>query len=644
MLLGFAHVLAHQVTGALDDERAAQRVGDVFGQRGFAGAGRAVKAQAAVAAHGKRLHDARQLKARRDVEHGQVVSGHRVAAVGGLLLAQSHVGVFQLPLDQAFELLLLLLLQSLCIRARTQVFSGLVVSGQPGKAHCGVNLRWRQPLAGGELGHEGFADMHAVQRFSHHAFARPRRRRTQFQVVSETAAKRRVNLLDAVGHPQRRHGIGRQNLVHPGLAADGARARRRELVRARHQLRGLAGNRRKHVFNLVEQQRRLRAAFEKHLRNLQRAVAVAPAQGIAVAVAGLHLVQVQAGGLCHHLGQLGFAGAGRAVHQHIHAGRVLRHSVAQQGHQHPGVFLHKRKISQPQCAACGGPGEHRHQLAGVAVFAHQHGRQFVADLHQVGQVGDVVLGDQIFDHADALQPRASAQRFGHLGGGHPRDIGNRGVGFRRVADLELHQQRAQIALVARQRAIQQQRAFGAVEQQQVGQGINVLFNQRGLLFQHIGQPVPGRAQGLQQVFGLVLDILVEVEKQRAFFIRAAPDTMARHEVGVSQAFMAGPGVVAGAAALQKFPQTVQRRHGPHQMAARQRHQAVQVAPHIELGALARGQAQHKVRTHQIQHRGLLQVRGQHKSLRIQCAAFAHGQPLVENTFFSKKPAISASPP
>ena len=89
--------------------------------------------------------------------------------------------------------------------------------------------------------------------------------------------------------------------------------------------------------------------------------------------------------------------------------------------------------------ACSVPGEHRHQRAGVAVFAHQHGRQFVADFHQAGQVSHVVLEPQTFDRADMIQPRAGAQGFSRLGGGHPCNVDNSDVGFWRVADLERHQ-------------------------------------------------------------------------------------------------------------------------------------------------------------------------------------------------------------
>jgi hypothetical protein len=150
------------------------------------------------------------------------------------------------------------------------------------------------------------------------------------------------------------------------------------------------------------------------------------------------------------------------------------------------------------------PREHRHQVAGAAVFAHQHRRQLFADLHQVGQVGDVLLRDQVLDHADAFEPRAGAQRLGDLAGLDAGHRGDRGVGLLRVRDLELDQQAAQVALVARQRAVQQQRALGGVELQQAGQRVDVLLHQRRFLLQAPRQPVAGGAEHGSRSFGASL--------------------------------------------------------------------------------------------------------------------------------------------
>jgi hypothetical protein len=111
------------------------------------------------------------------------------------------------------------------------------------------------------------------------------------------------------------------------------------------------------------------------------------------------------------------------------------------------------------------PREHRHQFVVVAVLAHQHRRKLLADLHQIGEVGDVVFGDQVLDEADALEPRARAQGLAHFARVDARDVGDGRIGLGRVVDLELDQQRAQVALIARERAVEQQRAFGLVELQ-----------------------------------------------------------------------------------------------------------------------------------------------------------------------------------
>ena len=180
-------------------------------------------------------------------------------------------------------------------------------------------------------------------------------------------------------------------------------------------------------------------------------------------------------------------------------------------------------------------------IAAVAgVMAHQHRRQLLADLHQVGQVGDVVLGDQVLDHADALEPRAGAQRLGHVGLADAGDAGDRRVRLLRVRDLELDQQAAQVALVARERAVQQQRALGRVQLQEPGERVDVLLDQRRFLLQAAREPVGGGPEHREQVLGRVLDVLVDVEEDGAFFIWAAPAAVARHERLVAQALVAAP--------------------------------------------------------------------------------------------------------
>ena len=97
--------------------------------------------------------------------------------------------------------------------------------------------------------------------------------------------------------------------------------------------------------------------------------------------------------MCHHFGQLGFARTRGTVQQHVHAQLFALHGIAHQTDQHLDVVVDKVKIYWAQLGFSCGPGEHGHQLALVAVLAHQHRGQFFAYLHQVGQVGDVVLAD-----------------------------------------------------------------------------------------------------------------------------------------------------------------------------------------------------------------------------------------------------------
>ena len=249
-----------------------------------------------------------------------------------------------------------------------------------------------------------------------------------------------------------------------------------------------------------------------------------------------------------------------------------------------------------------GRGEHRHQLVRAAVFAHQHRRQLLADLHQVGQVGDVVFGDQVLDHADAFQPAAGAQRLGHLAGIDPGHRGDGSVGLLSAGHLELDQQAAQFALVTRQRAVQQHRALGRVELQQVGQRVDVLLHQGVLLLQVAGQPVAGCGQHGSQVLRRVLDVLVEVEEERAFFIRAAPRAVALDEGGIGQRLVAAPLGIALAAAGQVGSHTAQHHRRPHQVAADQAQQAAPVTAQVELAGLAQREGQHEVRAQLVQHR------------------------------------------
>ena len=284
------------------------------------------------------------------------------------------------------------------------------------------------------------------------------------------------------------------------------------LLLPRHQVGGIHANRRKNIFHLIKHQCHLRAAFQENLGNLQRTITVAPTERIAVAIRILHLIQVQPRRLCNHFGQLCFTGTRRTVKQNIDTQFFALNRIADQSAQHLCVFLHKRKIAQTQRRLAGRLGKHRHQFALVAVLAHQHRRQLLADFHQVRQIGDAVLRNQVFNQANALQPRAGAQGFAHLAGRHAGHFGNGGIGFWRIVDLELHQKTAQITLVACQRAIQQQRSFGFVELQQIAQGGDVFFDQGAVLFQGVCQPIPCDGQYRKQIFGLIFGEFIQIEK------------------------------------------------------------------------------------------------------------------------------------
>ena len=177
--------------------------------------------------------------------------------------------------------------------------------------------------------------------------------------------------------------------------------------------------------------------------------------------------------------------------------------------------------------------------------------------------------------ARSASPTSARVDAGHLGDG--------GIGLRRVVDLELDQQAAQVALVARQRAVQQQRALGLVQLQQAGQRVDVLLDQRGLLLQRVRQPVAGDGQHRQQVLGLVLGVFVEVEEQRAFFVGAAPDAVALQELA-SSASCSWPR--QNSLSLQRRPRNSRSRASAGAGHTRWRpasdSRPFEVAPHVEL--------------------------------------------------------------
>jgi hypothetical protein len=75
----------------------------------------------------------------------------------------------------------------------------------------------------------------------------------------------------------------------------------------------------------------------------------------------------------------------------------------------------------------------------------------------------------------------------------------------------------------------------------------------------------------------------------------------------SKTLHALPRVVARTTPTEKFAQPLQHRRGPHQVAAGERQQAVDVAPHIEARPLLGRQREHEVRAHELQHRCFLEA-------------------------------------
>ncbi len=151
-----------------------------------------------------------------------------------------------------------------------------------------------------------------------------------------------------------------------------------------------------------------------------------------------------------------------------------------------------------------------------------------------------MLGDQVFDQANAFQAGAGAQRLGHLVRVDAGHVGYGGIGLRRIVDLELHQNAAHVALVAGQRAIQQQCALGLVELQKAGQRVDIFFDQGRLALQRMAQPFSGHRQHGNQILGLVFGVFIEEEIQRRFIIGAAPGAVAGQKFGSIQRLVAAP--------------------------------------------------------------------------------------------------------
>ncbi len=274
--------------------------------------------------------------------------------------------------------------------------------------------------------------------------------------------------------------------------------------------------------------------------------------------------------MCNHLGQFGLARSWWAIEQDIDARFLACHRMGEQVAKNVNIGLHKAKVFHAERRGRARACEDRHQLRLVAVGTHQYRWQLLADLHQVGQISDVVLRDQVFNQADALQPGPGAQGFGHLRRADASHFGNGGEGFGRVVHLELNQQAAHVALVASKGAVQQDGALGLVQLQQTGQGVDVALHQGAVALDGATQPLlRGRKHG-HDVLVLLLGIFVEEKVHGGFVKGTAPQTESFEEVGRRQRLVSAPQFVTLTALRQKLPQAHQHRLRPHQMPPNQR--------------------------------------------------------------------------
>jgi len=124
----------------------------------------------------------------------------------------------------------------------------------------------------------------------------------------------------------------------------------------------------------------------------------------------------------------------------------------------------------------------------------------------------------------------------------------------------------------------------------------------------MAQRIGRHRQYRNQVLRLVFGVIVQKEEQGGFVVGTTPDTVTCQKFRRIQCLVAAPQLVGVAAPCQELPQAHQNRYRPDQMPPRQPHHAAEIAPHIEGRALTRGQSEHKMRAHQVQHRGFHQAR------------------------------------
>ena len=301
IFFGFADEHGQQVGCAAHHQRAVELPGQPAAEGRFAGAGRAVQAQAG-ATGGACSH-----QALRDL--GQVGVGIQE---GGVIHPGQGVGVV------AWQRAVALGLQ----RVADQVLEGV---GAGCAAHLGLDDMGHGAGAGDHGGDQMLGLGHARQArcvqqraamLLHDARALAAWRHGQLEHHVEAADEGGVHAGDGVGQPQRGHGVVFQHAVEPGLVRLGGAALQWAVA--------------EHVFHFVKQQQRL-ALGQKALRGAEGAQAADGADGVAVLVFAGHLEQLAAHVLRQGAGQLGLAGAGRAVQVQVDTAPLRALRVAQPG-------------------------------------------------------------------------------------------------------------------------------------------------------------------------------------------------------------------------------------------------------------------------------------------------------------------------
>jgi hypothetical protein len=155
-----------------------------------------------------------------------------------------------------------------------------------------------------------------------------------------------VELADLVAHPDRRHWVGLEQIVDPGLGG-------RRLAKQAAERSG------KHVLDLVEQHQRVATLAEQPLGDPVGADAIlggeglidrrAPGKPVDVGAFGVHLEEIRAERRRNRPGELGIAGAGRTVEEHIAALLPIPDGPSQRPLKQPEVLAQVREI--PECEA-----------------------------------------------------------------------------------------------------------------------------------------------------------------------------------------------------------------------------------------------------------------------------------------------------